>query len=119
MKRLAFLSALIMSLLGCGQSFNDNHVAALQKVSDGAMLIDVRSEAEYREGHLDNATRITHSSIVKGVEALNVAKDTPMVLYCRSGNRSGQATAALVQAGYTNVTNGGAYGSLLAASQAH
>lgn len=117
MKRLALVGVMMMSLFGCGKSFNDSHIAALQKVADGAMLIDVRSEAEYSEGHLEGSTRITHSSILQGVQALGIPKDTPMVLYCRSGNRSGQATATLQNAGYTAVTNGGAFESLLAASK--
>lgn len=117
MKRLAALGTLLMTLIGCGQSFNESHVAALEKVDAGAMLIDVRSEAEFREGHIEGATRITHTTILQGVQALGLAKDTPMVLYCRSGNRSGQATTTLQNAGFTHVTNGGAYESLLAARQ--
>jgi phage shock protein E len=116
MKKLAMVGAILMSLMACGKSYNDTHVNALQKVADGAVLIDVRSEAEFREGHLEGAIRITHSEILEGVSALNVNKDTPIVLYCRSGNRSGQATSALQSAGFNAVTNGGAYESLLAAS---
>jgi len=117
MKKLTVMGLFFMSLLGCGKSFNESHTDALQKVEQGAMLIDVRSEAEYREGHLEGSTRITHTDILKGVQAMGIAKDTPLVLYCRSGNRSGQATTALQNAGYTAVTNGGAYSSLVAASQ--
>ncbi|HSG60687.1 MAG TPA: rhodanese-like domain-containing protein [Pseudomonadales bacterium] len=105
-----------MGLIGCGKNFNDSHVNAIQKVREGALLIDVRSEAEYLEGYLEGSMRITHTDILQGVNALNIDKGTPIVLYCRSGNRSGQAATALQNAGFTAITNGGAYESLLAAS---
>lgn len=67
--------------------------------------IDVRSASEYARGHVAGATLIPHDNIEAGVEELQLEKDTPILLYCRSGNRSGKAQKRLEALGYTNVTN--------------
>jgi phage shock protein E len=67
--------------------------------------IDVRTAEEYQEGHLAGATFIPHDEIEKGVAQLNLARDTPIYLYCRSGNRAGVVKETLQAAHYTNVTN--------------
>lgn len=72
-----------------------------------ALWIDVRTAGEYEQGHLEGATLIPHGEIEDGIAALQVAKDTPIYLYCRSGNRSGKAQERLQALGYTRVTNVG------------
>ena len=67
--------------------------------------IDVRTPAEYAQGHLPGAINIPLNEI--GTVAAN--KNTPLMLYCRSGNRSGQAHKILHNMGYTQVENKGAY----------
>ena len=85
---------------------------ALAAVDAGALLIDVRSAEEFAGGHLPGALNIPHPQIVVGVQALGTAKEAPIVLYCRTGNRSGIAKDSLAGAGYTNVSNAGAYSAL-------
>lgn len=114
-KIAALLGSLVLS--ACADDIKQEHLAALQLVADGAILIDVRTDMEFSAGHLPDALNIPHTKILPGVTQLGLAKEQAIVLYCRSGNRSGQATATLLNAGYTNVTNAGAYDSLLAASQ--
>ena len=78
-------------------------------IDKGALLIDVRSDAEYREGHLEGAVNIPHTETERLVAVAGSDKGRAVVVYCRSGRRSGMAQAALAAAGYTNVLNGGAF----------
>ncbi len=72
-----------------------------------AVWIDVRTEAEHRQSHIDGDPLIPHTRIVAQVTERFPDKDTEINLYCRSGNRAGKAKAALERAGYTNVENKG------------
>lgn len=118
LKFLALALTLTLALSGCDSSHDQEHVAALQAFEQGALLIDVRSEDEWNEGHIDGAIRIVHTDIVKGIQSMNVATDTEIILYCRSGNRAGIAQAALEKAGFTNIVNAGGYKALARAQHA-
>ena len=72
-----------------------------------AVWIDVRTEAEHRQSHIDGDPLIPHSRIVAQVTERYPDKDTEINLYCRSGNRAGIAKSALERVGYTNVENKG------------
>ncbi len=74
-----------------------------------AVLIDVRSAEEFAAGSLPGATRIGHEEIAEQITTLAPDKDTPIVLYCRSGRRSSIAQDALQALGYRNVSNAGGY----------
>lgn len=69
-----------------------------------AKLIDVREEDEYAEGHIPASINIPLSKI-ESAQGEITDLDTPLFVYCRSGNRSGQAVAWLKQAGYSKVKN--------------
>ncbi|EED35609.1 phage shock protein E [Luminiphilus syltensis NOR5-1B] len=86
--------------------------SAVDAIKEGAALIDVRTAEEYAGGHIEHSTRIGHGAIVDGVAKLGLEKDDVIVVYCRSGNRSGKAKAALESEGYQHVINGGGYRSL-------
>ena len=70
----------------------------------GAILLDVRTPQEYREGHIPGSQNVPLQTIDK-VGAVAENKDTPLYVYCHSGARSRQAVQRLVQMGYCNVTN--------------
>ena len=70
----------------------------------GAILLDVRTPQEYREGHIPGSQNIPLQTIDK-VGAVAENKDTPLYVYCHSGGRSRQAVQRLVQMGYRNVNN--------------
>ncbi len=89
---------------------------ALTKVAQGAMLVDVRTPEEYAEGHLPEAINIPFEQIAEAFAKQGIAKDTPVVVYCRSGRRSGIAKESLEKAGYQEVYNGGGYDSLKASA---
>jgi phage shock protein E len=105
----ALFSSLFLAACGDGSDVGADAHAAVQA---GAVLIDVRSAEEFAGGHLLDALNIPHPEIVAGVAALGVDKDAPIVVYCRSGNRSGIALRSLESAGYSAVTNAGGYGAL-------
>ena len=69
--------------------------------------IDVRTEAEYTEDHIDGDANIPLASIDANALAAQFGKDAEINLYCRSGNRAGQAKEILEAAGFTNVNNVG------------
>lgn len=77
------------------------------QVPAGTVWIDVRTPAEYAEGHLEQARLIPFDRIEAGVAGLHLPKDTPIYLYCASGGRSEKARQSLLRQGYTNVTNAG------------
>jgi len=72
-----------------------------------AVWIDVRSPAEYQQGHLAQAQLIPFDGIEAGVSGLNLPKDTPIYLYCAVGGRAEVAKQRLEALGYDKVTNVG------------
>lgn len=70
----------------------------------GAVLLDVRTPQEYREGHIPGSRNIPLQEIAR-VSTVVPGKDTPLFVYCRSGARSRQAVSALQRMGYLCVKN--------------
>lgn len=66
-------------------------------------VVDVREDDEWREGHIDGATHIPLGSLAARVAELD--RDQPVVMVCRSGNRSMVAAKTLTQAGFRDVAN--------------
>lgn len=73
------------------------------------LLIDVRTAEEFAAGALPGATRIGHEQIGEQIAGLAPDKDQLIVLYCRSGRRSGLAEQSLRELGYRNLINAGGY----------
>jgi len=69
--------------------------------------IDVRTEAEYNAEHIDGAVRISYQEIGSKIESLFPNKEQEIMLYCRSGRRSGIALGILKDMGYVNAKNAG------------
>ncbi|WP_258406019.1 rhodanese-like domain-containing protein [Shewanella acanthi] len=82
---------------------------AWQMIDKGAMVLDVRTPEEFAEGHLANAVNIPYEIVADEFAKRGIDKDTPVVVYCRSGRRSGIAIEALSAAGYNQTYNGGGY----------
>ena len=70
----------------------------------GAVLIDVRTPAEYAAGHIEGAINLPLDALEDREDAIP-DKNTPVFVYCRSGARSGRAAAYLTGCGYTDVKN--------------
>lgn len=102
-----------LAALGLASSLNARKTGALVagKLAAGAVVIDVRTKAEYAGGHFDGARNIPLDVLASQLKKLG-APATPLVVYCASGARSAQAVSALKAAGYTDVTNGGGLSNL-------
>lgn len=82
---------------------------AQQMIEDNkdALILDVRTAAEYESGHIPNAVNLSNEDIQAGkVDSLK-DKSQLIMVYCRSGNRSRQAAQKLAELGYTNVVDFG------------
>jgi phage shock protein E len=109
---LLFLSSLL--LLCAGNSWaSDRADVAWKLIDEGALLIDVRTPEEYQVQHLENSVNLPLSTVPTAFN--NIDKNRLVVVYCRSGNRSGQALNYLRQKGFTKVFNGGGLNEMLAA----
>ena len=75
--------------------------------------IDVRTPGEYAAGHLETAANIPHTQITDRIHEVVTDKNTEIHLYCGSGGRAEIARQALLEMGYTNVTNNGGYRDLV------
>ncbi|MGB1287746.1 MAG: rhodanese-like domain-containing protein, partial [Aggregatilineales bacterium] len=67
----------------------------------GHILLDVRTPAEFEDGYIDGAMNINVETLADRLS--EIPQDTPIVVYCRSGNRSARAATILNEAGYTPV----------------
>lgn len=74
-------------------------------MSADAIIIDVRTPEEYAVGHLEGAQLLDLNGGQFAAEYMNLDPEAEYYVYCRSGNRSGQAVAMMTDAGFTNVTN--------------
>ena len=88
----------------------------LAAIESQALIVDVRTAEEFADGHYPGAINIPHDTILEGLEQLGVREETPVILYCRSGNRSGQAEQALQNKGFTEARNAGGLEALLSAT---
>ena len=70
----------------------------------GAVLLDVRTPEEYRQGHIPNSKNLPLQNIQTAVELIG-DKRTPIFVHCLSGGRSSQAASVLERMEYQNVTN--------------
>ena len=90
---------------------------AWSKIDAGAILIDVRTKAEFDAGHLEGAINIPFDTIAAEIKAVASNTDAEIVLYCRSGRRSAFAAQSLQPLGYGNIFNAGGYEDLKRARQ--
>lgn len=76
---------------------------ATEMMLEDVIILDVRTQAEYDEGHIPNALLLPNSEINSRAEKVLPNKEQAILVYCRSGRRSEQAVKALVKLGYMNV----------------
>ena len=81
-----------------------------QLVKQGAIILDVRSKAEYQSGHIKGSINIPVDTLNNNLNKLK--KDKPIITCCASGIRSASAKSILKANGYTQVYNGGGWSSL-------
>lgn len=107
--------ALLLGLAACSSAPSSGGSASTIEVGDETILIDVRTPEEYAVGHLEGARLLDFNGGGLAAAIPTLDPDAEYLIYCRSGNRSGQAIALMEQAGFMNLTN---LGSLEQAAQA-
>ena len=114
MKKLVFLLLAVMMLTACGQDKENDQGAVYVNITaeeakqimdaeEGYIILDVRTQEEYDQGHIPSAIVISHEEIAEKAEEVLTDKDQLILVYCRSGRRSKIAAEALVELGYTNI----------------
>ena len=118
MKRFSVILILIITcaavLYGCtsgGESKMENsyeqitpaEAKAIMDTQDGYIILDVRTQKEFDEAHIDGAILIPDYEIADKAESVLKDKDQLLLVYCRSGRRSKLAAEELIKLGYTNV----------------
>jgi rhodanese-related sulfurtransferase len=96
---------LIKNLLGLGPKVD---IQAL--ITEGATIVDVRTPAEYKDGHVKGSMNLPLQTL--GSQMNKLKKDEVIITCCRSGSRSGMARRQLKAAGFTQVYNGGPWNSI-------
>ncbi len=107
------VAALVIVMLIIGANGGSGNMAATISTQDAYTLyqqgdtffLDVREVDEWNEYHAPNTTLIPLGQLAARVGEIPVAKDKPIVVVCRSGNRSDEGRDILKQAGFTNVTS--------------
>ena len=72
---------------------------------DKILIIDVRPEAEYRAGHIENAINMLSDTIADNLAAIEPWKNMPIIVYCNTGKRSAAAAEVLTKNGFKEVYN--------------
>jgi len=123
MKRFWLLTVLVLLLAACGgaaqeatlpeERLGDAHLSLPDTVDvetvaevrerDDVLVLDVREQWEYDEGHIPGVTLIPMAEVSQRLD--DIPADKTVIVTCRSGNRSGQVTDYLRQQGFDNVHN--------------
>lgn len=112
----AILAILLTMLLavGCATNTENRQEAVYVNITaqqakeimdtqNGYVILDVRAQSEYDEGHIPGAVVIPHDQVKEKAEEILLDKDQLILVYCRSGRRSKMAADDLVALGYTNI----------------
>ncbi len=116
MKRIAILTVMMFCILcGCAPStaptyrqITQNEAKQIMASDKAHIILDVRTPAEFAEGHIVGAINVPNEAIAVGVSPAELPdKDALILVYCRSGRRSKQAAEKLAKTGYTNISEFG------------
>lgn len=115
-KVFLFLFLIASLITGCGRSNNaveesksnykkisSQEAKSMMESDEEMIIIDVREESEYNEGHIKDSLLLPLGNIEKDIEKMAKDKDKTILLYCRSGRRSSEAATILTNLGYSNV----------------
>ena len=114
MKKLFSLLLAVMLLTACGNENGKSGEATYMNITaaeakrlmdseKGYIILDVRTQEEYEEGHIPGAVLIPDTEVEARAEGELPDKDQLILVYCRSGRRSKLAAQILVKLGYTNI----------------
>ena len=109
MKKVIASLAVVVLLAGCSSSPSATDLSVSEftgKVAEqGIVTLDVRTPGEFNEGHIEGAQLIDFQSGNFENEIAALDKSKTYAVYCRSGNRSGQAVKVMREAGFNNLYN--------------
>ena len=110
MKKSVGAALLVMglTLTGCSSGTSATEKLGIEefaeKITDTSItVLDVRTPMEFAQGHIDRAVNIDFQGSNFEKEVLELDKDAPIAVYCRSGNRSSQAVKVMEKLGFTNL----------------
>ena len=113
MKKLIFILLAALLLTACAQENNDREAIymnitaqeakEIMDTQEGYIILDVREQDEFDQGHIPGAILIPYTQIDFKAEDMLPDLDQLILVYCRSGRRSKIAAEALVELGYTNI----------------
>jgi phage shock protein E len=113
MRYLLYVVVLLLLVTCCVKKQNNTGNSAVPSgkpdPAKSILVIDVRTPEEYSAEHIGGAINIPVNVIEKEIENHTRDKSQKILLYCRTGNRSGQALEILKSLGYVNVENIGGY----------
>ena len=110
MRNLSLIISILLISLACAKTGEKKPET---KESNNTIIIDVRTKAEFDSGHLENAINIPYTEIGEQIKSVTEDTSKNIIVYCRSGRRSGIARKELLKMGYKNVINAGGYKDLL------
>ena len=73
--------------------------------NDDTLIIDIRSAADYKKGHIKGAKNVQLSEFASSIESYSAYKDKPVLVYCNSGNTTKRAVKLLKSAGYEQIND--------------
>ncbi len=114
MKKLTILFICVLLLTACGAQVNEMDKDMIYKRitaqdaknmmdNEDVIVLDVRTQEEYDEGHIKDALLIPDTELANYAEELLPDKEAKILVYCRSGRRSALSCDVLAELGYKNV----------------
>ena len=111
MKRILPIFLVALLLVGCAapaeeityRQVNMDEAITMMEEGSGYIILDVRTPGEFEEKHIPGAINVANETIGTDEIPELPDKDQLILVYCRSGNRSKQASEKLVALGYTNI----------------
>lgn len=106
---LAIGLLIALAAAAAGPVISPGDLAGRLQAPNPPLVVDVRTPAEFLEGHIAGAINIAHDEIAARWPALNIARNEEFIVYCGTGRRAGLAQQALEALGYmrTRILDGG------------
>lgn len=99
MKNIIYIILVLSLFSACSNISDEDLKKARVAVSNGAIIVDVRTPKEFKKGHIKDSINIPLKRIEKNLIA--ISKNTEIVVYCRSGSRSQVSAKILRENGWT------------------
>lgn len=111
MKNIVYITAFLMVLMSCQTKMETKEISSVNDVSqidfadENNVLLDVRTPEEFNAGNIPNSVNLDFNSGEFDTMIQDLDKEKTYYVYCKSGNRSTQATVKMQDAGFKNVVN--------------